>query len=342
MKDMFSIENITKTIKETYFRIKDFLLKPKSREFFIFLFFLFLASGFWLLQTLKEEYEEDFIIPLVITHIPDNISLTNDPVDKLSVRIRDKGTLLANYKFRKFSPIELNFGKLSRFKEDHILLPSSVVEKEVLDRFNNSSKLVSIKPDSLEVIFTKGEPKEVPVAIRGDIEANLNYLVSDTVIEPPYVSIVAPSYQLKEIDTVYTEPLELLNLKDTARVNIPLHPIKGVKYTPREVSVSISVDILTEKTVRVPLRGINFPADKRLRTFPSYADITFQIGTAEYNSVTAKDFAIDIDYWELRQLDEETYRIKVTQAPSNIKRMRLSSQERVDFLIEKKSINSHD
>ena len=64
MKDMFSIENITKTIKETYFRIKDFLLKPKSREFFIFLFFLFLASGFWLLQTLKEEYEEDFIIPL--------------------------------------------------------------------------------------------------------------------------------------------------------------------------------------------------------------------------------------------------------------------------------------
>ena len=58
----------TRENQRTYLKIsrevKDFLLSDKSREFFIFLFFFFVAGGFWLLQTLNNDYEADFSIPV--------------------------------------------------------------------------------------------------------------------------------------------------------------------------------------------------------------------------------------------------------------------------------------
>ena len=59
------------------------------------------------------------------------------------------------------------------------------------------------------------------------------------------------------------------------------------------------VDIYTEKTVEVPLHGINFPADKALRAFPSKVQITFQVGLKRFRSIKADDFVINVSYEEL-------------------------------------------
>lgn len=66
-------------------RIKDFLLSDKSREFLIFLFFL-IASGFWLIQTLNNDYEAEFSIPVRMKDVPNNIVLTSEPPSELRVR----------------------------------------------------------------------------------------------------------------------------------------------------------------------------------------------------------------------------------------------------------------
>ena len=50
--------------------MKDFLLSAKSREFFIFLFFFLIAGGFWLLQTLNNDYETEFSIPVRLKNVP--------------------------------------------------------------------------------------------------------------------------------------------------------------------------------------------------------------------------------------------------------------------------------
>ena len=53
--------------------------------------------------------------------------------------------------------------------------------------------------------------------------------------------------------------------------------------------MTFPVDIYTEKTVEVPLHGVNFPADKALRTFPSKVQITFQVGLKRFRSIKAED-----------------------------------------------------
>lgn len=75
-------------------RIKDFLLSDKSREFLIFLFFFLIASGFWLIQTLNNDYEAEFSIPVRMKDVPNNIVLTSEPPSELRVRVKDKGTVL--------------------------------------------------------------------------------------------------------------------------------------------------------------------------------------------------------------------------------------------------------
>ena len=64
-------------IRYTYLKlskkIKDFLLSDKSREFLIFLFFFLIAGGFWLLQTLNNDYEAEFSIPVRVKDLPNNV-----------------------------------------------------------------------------------------------------------------------------------------------------------------------------------------------------------------------------------------------------------------------------
>lgn len=339
---MFNTQNIKKTFLQIFRQIKDFLLKPKSREFFIFLFFFFIASGFWFLQTLNEEYDTDFSIPLHLNNLPDNIVLTNDPVSALSVRVRDKGIVLMNYKLsRKLPPIELDYSQLAKQKQNHIQFSAVVLEKQILSKFNVSSKLLSIQPDSLEYIFAKGKGKRIPVSFRGKIEASQQYFVTDTIFEPDSVSIYAPSALLNQVDTAFTEETELLGLSDSTTIKIPLQYMKGVKFVPNYVILHLPTDIVTEKTVKVPLRGINFPQDKMLRTFPSYVEVTFQIGTRSFNTISEADFAINIDYWDLRSLEGDTYQIKITKAPSQAKKVRVWPTN-VDFLIEKKTTQTND
>ena len=61
---MFRFKNIRYFYTKVQRKIKNFLLSDKSREFLVFLFFFFVSTGFWLLQTLKNDYETEFTIPL--------------------------------------------------------------------------------------------------------------------------------------------------------------------------------------------------------------------------------------------------------------------------------------
>ena len=93
------------------------------------------------------------------------------------------------------------------------------------------------------------------------------------------------------------------------------------------------VDIYTEKTVEVPLHGINFPADKALRAFPSKVQVTFQVGMGRFRQIDASDFHIVVSYEELLQLGTEKYKVKLRKIPEGVSKIRFNP-EQVDFLIE--------
>lgn len=335
---MFERREIRYTYLKLSKKIKDFLLSYKSREFLIFLFFFLIAGGFWLLQTLNNDYEAEFSIPVRIRDVPNNVVLTSEPPSELRVRVKDKGTVLLNYMLGKsFFPVNLSFTDYQG-RDNHVKIYASDFVKKILTQLNASSKILSIKPDTLDYIYSEGKSKLVPVSFRGKVTAGLQYYVSDTIYNPDSVLVYAPEKMLDTITVAYTKALDLENISDTTRRRISLAPLKGAKFIPGSVEMIFPVDIYTEKTVEVPLHGVNFPADKVLRTFPSKVQITFQVGMKRFRSIKASDFVINVSYEELLKLGSDKYTVKLKSSPSGIRQIRIVP-EQVDFLIEQVSTN---
>lgn len=327
------------SIKRTYFRIavqvKNFLLSAKSREFFIFLFFFFVASGFWLLQTLNNDYETEFSVPVRLKGVPDNVVITSEPASELHIRVKDKGTVLLNYMLGKsFYPLTINFDDYKAAdNSNHVRIISSEFEKKILSQLNVSTRLLSVKPDTLEYYYSTGDSKLVPVKLLGEVSAGRQYYLSDTVFTPDSVLVYASKEVLDTVTAAYTKWVRQDNISDTLWQSVSLLVRKGMKYIPSSVEMMLPVDIYTEKTVEVPLKGVNFPADKILRTFPSKVQVTFQVGLSRFRKITADDFHIRVSYEELLLLGADKYTVKLGHLPEGVTQVRVHP-EQVDFLIE--------
>ena len=99
--------------------------------------------------------------------------------------------------------------------------------------------------------------------------------------------------------------------------------------------VTLLVDIYAEKSVEVPIRGINFPPDKVLRTFPSKVQVTFQVGLSHFKSITSEDFFIGVTYESLLNNKGEKCPVNLKSIPRYVNHVRLNPKE-VDYLIEQR------
>lgn len=281
--------DIGRTYIEIVRRLKDFLLSERSREFFIFMFFVFIASAFWLMQTLDSEYETDIKIPIRLRDVPENIVITTDLPSDLVVHVRDKGVALLNYQLtRHFYPLNISFPDYKE-RNNHVALPSSEFQRAVAAQLGVSTQITSIKPDTLDFYYSEGKAMKVPVRLQGKVSAGLQYYLSDTIFSPDSVLVYSTADGLDTIKSAFTEYVEYAQIEDTILTEVSLQHGRGVKFVPERVSLKLPVDIYTEKTVEIPVQGVNFPAGKTLRAFPSKVKVTFQIGLSQYLKINAED-----------------------------------------------------
>ena len=321
--------------------IRDFLLSKPSREFFIFLFFFIIAAAFWLVQTLDSEYEVEVKVPVKLKNVPENIVITSDFPSDITVNLRDKGNTLLNYQLTKrFYPISIDFAEYQT-RRHHVTILSSVFQKSIASQLNPSTHIVSMKPDTLEYYYSEGKSKKVPVKLQAKVAAGQQYYLSDTIFTPDQVTVYAPPSALDTIEAAYTKYFEETQIEDTLRRQVELSGSRGVKFVPDVVELVLPVDIYTEKTVEVPIEGVNFPANKILRAFPSKVKVTFHVGLSKYLDISPEDFRILVSYEELVKLGSEKYTVKIKKMPQGISQIRINPSQ-VDFLIEQVSNHESD
>lgn len=314
-------------------KIRNFLLSTQSREFLIFLFFFLVATGFWLLQTLKNDYETELSIPLKLRNTPNDVVMTSEPVDELRITIKDKGTVLLNYMLgQSFYPISIDFNDYKE-RGSHVRILSAELEKKILAQLNASTKLLNIKPDTLDYIYSRGKAKKIPVRLRGEVTAGPQYYMADTIYSPDSVVVYAPKAILDTIKAAYTQKVELLGITDTLKQRIALERLKGAKFVPNSVEITFPVDIFTEKTIEIPVLGVGFPKGKILRTFPSKVQVTFLVGLHRFKNIHPEDFVLEVPYNELIKSTSDKYTLKLKSLPAGVSHVRIVPAQ-VDFLIE--------
>lgn len=336
---MSNFDNIKNIVLKIAKLIKDFLFKPKSKEFFLYVFFCGLATIFWFMLTLNENHKENFVVPVELVGLPSNVMLTNTPDSVLVFNITARGSKILDYKLRntfgKKASIELKFDSLLLIsKKNHIKLSTTSLSRYLYSKYKDVADITISSPDTLEYIYAEGEAKRVPLLFNGKLETSSQYFILDTYLSPDSIDVYAPSKILEGIKEVQTESFSLSDIMESQSKGLKLLPIRGAKFFPDSTRLNIIVDAITEKTVIVPLIGVNFPDNKSLLTFPSEVQVTFQIGTKLFNTIDANDFSIELPYEELVK-QEGNYPIKLTKYPVEAKRIRISHKN-VDFLIERK------
>lgn len=314
-------------------KIKDFLLQEQSREVLIFLFFFVVSGGFWLLQTLKDDYETELTLPLRLKNVPNDVVLTSEPPSEVRVIVQDKGTALVNYWASKtFYPLVIDF-EAYQGRSNQVRILSKELEKKITSQLDASTKLLAIRPDTLEYIYTRGKAKKLPVRLCGHVSTTPLYYLTDTIYTPDSVVAYAPQPMLDTLRWADTEEVRWEDLEDTTRVKLAIRPIKGVKFIPSQVGVELPVDIITEKTLEVPLVGVGFPANCVLRSFPSKVQVTFHVGLNHFKQIQADDFVLQAPYQELLNNPSGKFRVRVTAYPKGVSHIRVTPRE-VDYLIE--------
>lgn len=337
---MFDKQNIRVQYLKISERIRNFLLSKKSREFLVFLLFVFLSSSFWLLLVLNDEYETEVTIPFRMKNIPENVVLTSELPQELKVGVKDRGTVLVNYLLgQTFYPVTVDFEDYAD-RGNQVRFLSRSLDKRISSQLNQSTKLLSVKPDTLELIYTRAKAKKVPVRLRGEVKAERQFYISDIVYSPDSVMVYAPNEILDTITAAYTENLYLEQVADTTHRRVNLKPVKGARFTPSYNDVTFYVDIYSEKSVEVPVIGVNFPDDKTLRTFPSKVQVTFQVGLSQFKYVTEENFKVVVDYNTLEGNGNEKCKLHLLEIPANVIHTRINPKE-IDYIIEQK-VYSYD
>ena len=313
--------------------IRNFLFGWMNREFLIFLFFLLLSGAFWLLMTLNETYEREIEVPVQLVEIPKNVVLASDTTTIVRVTVRDKGFALLAYSYgNKIRPVNVNFQSYAK-KNGVGTLSTVELQKIITRQLFGSSTIISMKPDKYEFFYNFGLKKKMPVKLIGKIVPGQSYYLSKISFEPDSVEIYASREMLDSIKYVNTEHLNISNLKDTVIRDVSLQKIKGVKYVPEKVRVSICPDILTEESFEVPIEAVNMPKGKILRMFPSRVTITFTIGASMFRSISPERFKVVVDYNELIANPSDKCNIYLRSFPHGVRNPRLSVNQ-VDYLIE--------
>ena len=313
--------------------IKRFLFNRMSKEILIFIFFLILSSIFWLILTLNETYEREIKVTIKIKGIPKNIVLTSNETDTLRVVVRDKGWLLMRYLYEKNRNINIVFKNYDH-GNGYGVVPASDVKRMINQQLEMSTSISSVKPDRWEFFYNNGERKRVPVRWTGRVIPEQLYFISHVQYWPDSVDIYSSREKLDSINVVYTEMLNYVGFRDTLIVTCKTSHPKDVKVVPDQVRIGFYTDVLTEESIDdIPIKAINMPAGKVLRTFPPKVKVRFVTGVSQFRTLRPEDFTVIADYEEISQKPSDKCNIYLKVIPHGISRAVLDTKE-VDYLIE--------
>jgi hypothetical protein len=322
-------------LQPIYRKIRKTWKQPFVKELRIFFVFLAIACFFWLLQSLQEERECAIQVPLTFTQSNPSVSVTNVLPSAVTVTVRDKGVNLYAYvRHRKSLTIPINI--MDYYRKDAVGgISAGALESMIRKKLLPSTQLLRVNPEHLSFYFARKKALEVPVELVSDITLAAQRMYSDTpFVYPSHIRVFAPAGILKRLHRVQTEVLRLENVGDTTEAVVRLKPIQGVRFSTRTVRVRLCVEEFTERSLSVPVVGVDFPKGARVLTFPSTVTVTFFVGLSAYRSVDASDFKVGVRYGEMLHSSKNQCDVRLLEQPSAVQNVRIQPGQ-VECLLEK-------
>lgn len=215
---------------------ENWLLKLLSLVFALILWFFVIG---------ERQLEVGYAVPLQLKNVPPELIVANEVPSLVDVRLSGPRTLLM-----RISPNDINLTVdlkdlkpgMTSFKrlDDKLDIPTGVKVSRLSPSFVDV-KLERIREKRVELLpDVKGTPAE-------------GFRIVDLHIKPTYVTVRGAESELKDVNTVLTESIELENVQESFTMMVPVD-YRG-KYTTLKEEVAAEVTVAIEA---VPL-----PADEK-------------------------------------------------------------------------------
>lgn len=309
------------------------LLKLFRGDFPVFLLFLFITFFFWWSQTMSQDYDSVLKVPVQITDIPDHIRVTVSPVDHLDVTLTGKGTALRKSGRRGGRHVVHVSSSRFSMSQGHAAFSTQRLRDSIADLLPPSVTIRSIEPDSLVYGYVLQRSIMLPVEFDGVTESQDQFFLERIEFSPDSIKA-----QMMLTDTVsHRIVADVANLtvsSDTTVVTVPVKPVAGVILSTDKVQMTVISQQYTEKSLEIPVTGVNFPDNITLKSFPSKAVLTVWVKMSEYDRVNAADFQVVVDYNDISGSDVSKAPLRIFTQPANVRNVRLQTRT-VDFLMER-------
>lgn len=303
-----------------------------QRNILVFFVFLFIAIVFWFMQTLKEITTAQFTYDVKLVNVPKEVVFTSDIPQTITISVTGRGWAILQYwSQHERKVLEIDFDNIEK-EESKLTLDNNIWRRLTHKEFNHNLKFLAALPGTIDIYYSNGITKRVPVKFNGKVSVEQQHLVCGIKLKPDSVDVIAPAYLLDSISEVLTESATFSQLDDTLTTYISLKTMTGIKVVPDSVRLRICVDLFTEKTLEVPIYCENIPENNILRTFPSKAKVTFNVSSTLFNKIMPQDFIVVVDYKDLKS-GQDKCALRLREHPDNVSHIRISP-EQIEYVIE--------
>lgn len=305
--------------------------KPsKTSAFFVC---LLIAAGLWLVHALNTVYIYSLKVPVTFLNIPQNKIPLNDLPNKLTVDVKASGLKLLFIIYNQTKTITVNFNDLkTNNKQLNYILSGNTINFKPIFKFETQIKQIS--PDTIYFTERNGFQKNVIVKVPLQLKCTQGYGYKKPMIIPNYISIWGDTSIIKNIDTIYTEALNLNNLNKTfTKELVIIKPNSEINLNQSKINISIEVDKLIEQSIFIPITLFNKEEFKQVNIFPQKVKVKFTSIQNAFNSSDTTYFKATISISKNASSNKQS--VMLSSYPGNVSVISIEPKE-VEVLVIKK------
>lgn len=305
----------------------------KNSKWKTFIFFLFLASLFWVLTKISKEFTAPVTSKIQFTNVPETVSIKEVNAEEITFNLYSSGYDFLGYKLKQ-PDLLIDVSKYISNTENKINITSTQLVEEINEQFSTSRSVNSLNIDALLVTVDPIIRKKVPVVVQKRVSYKNGFRQIGSInITPDSIYVSGPQKVLAHIDSLTTEniKIDLVDGNISKKVTIKIPDIDGISLSNETVVASWVVKEIAQKEFEVPIAVINKPKGEIIKIIPNVIKLRVDITLDHYNDITSKDFKIVCDY-NKRNTDENFMIAHIDKIPQWVEHIELGTQK-IDFLI---------
>lgn len=314
-----------------------------NRKLYVFLSCLFLATFFWLLNSLSHNYSADIVCAVNYKNQPSGKIILNKLPNQFHIKVRGLGFDLLAHKlsFGKVS-VDIDLKRINSKNQINKPYSQTISSMDyatlIANQLGDKIEVKSIYPDSISFLLDKRIKKQLKIVFTNDITFKKQYqLYGDIILKPAIVEAFGPKSVLDTINVIKTSLLRYTDLSETVTESVTLgKEYKKLKISakPSKVLVHIPVEKYTESTKKVEIDYINVPDSVQLKTIPKEIEVKFNLPLSKLASLATAQFKAEVDYNKIKDNFSHMLKVNLVEQPDYVQNITLTPSK-VEYIIKK-------